>query len=160
MALPASAPAARRRPVRTVDAPRPAPTRLSVVPRRRPAVGWFVVLGGLVFALLLGVTVFQTRLAQNQLELDRVERAVDAERERFDELRLQRAELRSPAYLAAAAASIGMIPGSDTAFVAVGPGVVEAILVSTGGADPSVGISADDPFSAYGEVKALVSSSP
>ncbi len=113
MALPASAPATHRRPVRTVDAPRPAPTRLSVVPRRRPAVGWFVVLGGLVFALLLGVTVFQTRLAQNQLELDRVERAVDAERERFDELRLQRAELRSPAYLAAAAASIGMIPGSD-----------------------------------------------
>jgi cell division protein FtsL len=142
---------------REVDAARP---ELRVVPGRRRTVGLLAVIGALVFALLLGVTAFQTRLAQHQLELDRTERAVAAERERFDQLRLERAELRAPARLAAEAAALGMVPGTETEFVTVAPGIVEEVLVATGGVDPSIAAPAEDPFAAYGAVKAQVGATP
>lgn len=133
---------------------------LRVVPGRRRTIGLVAVIGALVFALLLGVTAFQTRLAQHQLELDRTERAVAAERERFDQLRLERAELRAPARLATEAAALGMVPGTGTEFVTVTPGVVEQVLVATGGVDPSIAAPAQDPFAAYGAVKAQVGATP
>lgn len=133
---------------------------LRVVPTRRRTVGVLVVIGALVFSLLLGVTAFQTRLAQHQLELDRTERAVAAERARFDQLRLERAALRAPARLAVEAAALGMVPGSGTEFVAIESGVVEQVLVSTGGVDPSIAAPQTDPFAAYGAVKAQVGVTP
>ena len=51
-----------------------------------------------------------TRLAERQLEIDRLERLVAAAQERFDVLRQQRAELRSPTRLAIEAARLGMHP--------------------------------------------------
>ena len=77
---------------------------LAVVPRRRR---WPALLAGLAWSLvfvgLLGAAVFHTQLAERQLRLDRLDRQVTVERERFDELRYERAELRSPVRLEAVA---------------------------------------------------------
>ena len=90
----------------------PQPT-LTVVPRRRR---WPAVVAGLAWSLvscsLLGAAVFHTQLAERQLRLDRLDRQVAIERERFDELRYERAELRSPVRLAAAASELGMRRGA------------------------------------------------
>ena len=91
---------------------------LAVVQNRRR---WPAVLAGflwaLVFAGLLGAAVFHTQLAERQLQIDRLERSVAAQRELFDELRYERARLRSPVRLAAAAGEIGMRRGSNGEFV-------------------------------------------
>jgi len=56
-----------------------------------------VVLGGLlIFGMLIGTVAFQTQIARNQLALDKVEKEVVVARSRYDVLRRQRAELRSP----------------------------------------------------------------
>ena len=82
-------------PVRRVDAPRPrssgvrraAPTpanrrrtgtrpELRIVPRPRAAVNAALVLGAVVVVLMLGTVVLHTRLAERQVEIDRLEEAV------------------------------------------------------------------------------------
>jgi hypothetical protein len=106
---------------------------LTVVPRRRR---WPAVVAGLVWALvslgLLGAAVFHTQLAERQLRLDRLDRQVAIERERFDELRYERAELRSPVRLAAAASELGMQRGRASTFVSVTPEAVARQLAAAG----------------------------
>ena len=78
--------------------------------RRRFA--WFAVgLTVLVGGVLIGAVLLHTRLAERQLEIDALERAVRVEQEQFDVLRAQRAELRSPTRLAVAAGALGMRAG-------------------------------------------------
>jgi hypothetical protein len=111
----------------------PARPSLTVVPRRRR---WPAVLAALAWSLvflgLLGAAVFHTQLAGRQLRLDRLDRAVAVERERFDELRYERAELRSPVRLAAAASDLGMRRGRATTFVSVTPDAVARQLAAAG----------------------------
>lgn len=106
---------------------------LSVVPRRRR---WPAMLAGLAWSLvflgLLGAAVFHTQLAERQLRLDRLDRQVTVERERFDELRYERAELRSPVRLAAAASELGMRRGRVSTFVSVTPEAVARQLAAAG----------------------------
>ena len=110
--------------------PKPA---LTVVTRRRR---WPAVVAGLAWALvsigLLGAAVFHTQLAERQLRLDRLDRQVAVERERFDELRYERAELRSPVRLAAAASELGMRRGRASTFVSVTPEAVARQLAAAG----------------------------
>lgn len=112
--------------------PRERPT-LTVVPRRRR---WPALLAGLasslVFLGLLGAAVFHTQLAERQLRLDGLDRQVAVERERFDELRYRRAELRSPVHLATAAGDLGMRRGRASTFVAVTPEAVARQLAAAG----------------------------
>lgn len=102
--------------------PRPAPARppLRVVePRRRFRTGPTVVLGGLLaFAIAFALVVAQTALVQGQQRLDRLdERVVEATR-RQQELRLQVAELESPARIVAAATNeLGMVPPADVTYL-------------------------------------------
>ena len=72
---------------------------------RRSSAPWR---GSALFAGLLGAAVFHTQLAERQLRIDRLDRAVAEQRELFDELRYERAELRSPVRLAEAAGAMGM----------------------------------------------------
>ncbi len=117
-------------PKRAKKAQRPA---LAVVPKRRR---WPAVLAGIAWSLvffgLMGAAVFHTQLAERQLRLDRIERQVTAERERFDELRYERAELRSPVRLASSATALGMHRGAASTFVSVTPEAVARQLAAAG----------------------------
>ena len=149
--------AARRAQIRRVETVRSRPA-LTVVPRRRrwpavvAAVAWM-----LIFAGLLGAAVFHTQLAERQLEIDRLERAVTAERERFDELRYQRAELRSPVRLAAAADSMGMSRGGTGTFVEVSPEQLARQLAAAGKLDDDTVriIEHDEPLDQFRGVKSV-----
>jgi cell division protein FtsL len=117
--------------VRRAPEPSPAPLRV-VAPRRRLRTGPTVVLGGmLAFAIAFGLVVAQTELVQGQQELDRLDRRIaDATREQ-QELRLQVAELESPARIAAAATrDLGMVPPAGVTYLT--PSGAVTVSESTG----------------------------
>ncbi len=136
---------------------------LVVVERRRrwPAL-IAVALWTTVFLGLLGAAVFHTQLAGRQLRIDRLERSVAAERERFDELRYQRAELRSPVRLAAAAAELGMQRGDATEFVGIDPAALARQIAAAGVIDErAVRITIDtDPLDQFRAVKSVTGETP
>ncbi len=136
---------------------------LVVMERRRrwPAL-LAVVLWTTVFLGLLGAAVFHTQLAGRQLRIDRLERSVAAERERFDELRYQRAELRSPVRLAAAASELGMQRGDATEFVDITPWALARQIAAAGVIDErAVQITIDtDPLDQFRAVKSVTGETP
>ena len=100
--------------------------------RRGPALSvvrarsrWPAIAGGAllvaVMVAMLGAAVFHTQLAERQLEIDQLERQVQEERARFDELRRDRAVLRSPQRIAAEAIALGMVTAETGRFVQVDP---------------------------------------
>ena len=130
---------------------------LAVVPRRRR---WPAVIGALawaaLFAGLLGAAVFHTQLAERQLRIDRLDRAVAEQRELFDELRYQRAELRSPVRLAEAAGAMGMGRGDTSDFVGVAPEAVARQLAAAGTLDATSRVIVEtDPLQQFRDVKAV-----
>jgi hypothetical protein len=107
-------------------------TPLTVVPGRR-RMAWFAVgLTVLVGLVLTGALLLHTRLAERQLQVDALERSVREERQQFDVLRAQRAELRSPTRLADAADGLGMSPGLESQFISVDPMVLAITIARTG----------------------------
>lgn len=107
-------------------------TPLTVVPGRR-RIAWFAVaLTALIGVVLIGAVLLHTRLAERQLEIDELDRAVRAEQEEFDVLRAQRAELRSPTRLAVEAEALGMEPGLESQFIAVDPMLLAVTIARTG----------------------------
>lgn len=133
---------------------------LRVVRSRRRALRFGVVLGLFLFGAMLAVTAFQTQLAQNQLEVDRVEDRIAAERARYDQLRLESASLRTPERLSAAAAELGMTNGGNTEFVPLDPNAAAAAAVATGQLPDELGITPADPLERYAEVKSGVDGAP
>ena len=71
-----------------------------VAPRRRRNARLVAVAAFFASSLMLGAAAFQTQLARRQVELDQVDRQIRAARNDFNDLRSQRAELRSPERLA------------------------------------------------------------
>ena len=128
---------------------------LEVVPQRRRAMGFVVVGGLLLFAMLIGAVAFQTQIARNQLALDKTERAVSAARDRYDVLRRERAELRSPNRLAVEAARLGMSPAQNGAFMTVTPDVVASVLASASGLGAAAGDQGTTSLEQFGAVKAV-----
>lgn len=166
-------------PVRRVDAPRPkssgqraaahrhdkdtpkAGLRLSIkpdlriVPKPRVAVNAALVLGFVVVVLMLGTVVLHTRLAERQVEIDRLEASVTEAHARFDVLRQQRAELRSPTRLAIEGGDLGMMPAPQTQFVAVDPLTLAQTLAAAGSVDSATASVSDaDPLDQIRRVKA------
>ncbi len=114
-------------------------TQLEALPGRR-RVAWFMVfLTVLVGVVMIAAVLLHTRLAERQLDIDDLERSVRQEQEQFDVLRAQRAELRSPTRLATEAAALGMVPGSETEYLAVDPMVLAVTIARTGELPPGVG---------------------
>ena len=148
------------KPRRSKPAPRPS---LVVVAKRRR---WPAVLAGTawaaVFAGLLGAAVFHTQLAERQLRIDRLDRSVTAERERFDDLRYQRAELRSPVRLADAALALGMHRGNASTFVSVAPEALARQLATAGPIDDRVVqiVIHTDPLDQFRAVKEVTEAAP
>jgi cell division protein FtsL len=139
-----------------VPAPEPASRpELRVVPRRRLAINAALVLGLVVVVLMLGTVVLHTRLAERQVQIDELEQAVSDARARFDVLRQQRAELRSPTRLALEAERLRMIPAPRTEFLDVDPQTVAETLASAGIVDEVTGaITPEDPLEQMKTVKA------
>jgi cell division protein FtsL len=133
------------------------PSNLAVVPRRKRAFRLAALAFAIVFASMLALTIFEIRIAQNQLELDRTNRRVDQAQTRFDQLRKQNAQLRSPERLVAEAVKAGMAPGRNGDFLIVDPNVVAAVRAAQG-AQPHDAPSgtAEDPFAAHDRVKAAI----
>ena len=136
---------------------------LVVVGRRRR---WPAVLAGALWLVvsvgLLGAAVFHTQLAERQLRIDRLERAVSEQRELFDDLRYQRAELRSPVRLAREASALGMRRGSTGSFVEVDPMQFARQLAAAGSLDDrAVQIIIDtDPLDQFRDVKSVTAGQP
>jgi len=114
----------------------------------------------LAIAAMFLVVAFQTRIAETQMKIDKINAQIQAERDRFDALRLERSALRDPARLVAEATAMGMIPGSGTVFTTMDPSSVAAVLVSTGGVDPEYLSDSHDPLENYGAVKAMIGGRP
>jgi hypothetical protein len=139
-------------------------TPLTVVPGRR-RMAWFAVgLSTLVGLVLTGALLLHTRLAERQLEIDALGRAVREEQQEFDVLRAQRAELRSPTRLAVSAGALGMSPGLESQFVAVDP-MLLAITIARTGEMPATGdeLTADArlrPLDQFRIVKSLEAEAP
>jgi hypothetical protein len=136
---------------------------LVVVPRRRR---WPAVVAGflsaLVFAGLLAAAVFHTQLAERQLRIDRLERAVAAQRELFDELRYERARLRSPVRLAAAAGEMGMRRGPNGEFIEVSAQQLARQLAAAGAIDNGAVqiIVSSEPLDQFRDVKSVTAGQP
>lgn len=140
----------------------PAP-KLELVERRRRWPAFFAALAWtLVFLGLLGAAVFHTQLAQRQLHIDRLERSVATERDRFDELRYERAVLRSPVRLATAATALGMQRGDATEFIDISPQMLAAQVAAAGVVDNrTVQITTDtDPLDQFRAVKSVTERLP
>jgi hypothetical protein len=121
---------------------------------------WFAVgLTVLVGLVLTGALLLHTRLAERQLQIDALERSVRDERQQFDVLRAQRAELRSPTRLADAASALGMSPGLESQFISVDPMVLAITIARTGevpaGDDDLAGDARLRPLDQFRIVKSL-----
>jgi len=133
---------------------------LSVVPRRRRAVGIIVACCFVLFALLLGAVAFQTRLAQNQLALDKTEKEVRDARTRYDILRRQRAQLLAPERLAIEAGRLGMAPAKSQEFMTVSPTAEADVMASASGLPRDVTTDHETELDQYGHVKAVAGKTP
>lgn len=114
----------------------------------------------LLVAIMMAVVVAQTHIAGNQMEIDRIEDDIAAERDRYDTLRLERSTLREPARLVVEARALGMQPGVGVDFTTVDPMTVAAVLVATSGVDPDLLSEGDDPLREYGEFKSILGGRP
>ncbi len=157
--------------VQTKAAPKVAPSASrspiarAVDPQNATAAGRRLVTSALVVLVILvgimmAVVVAQTRIAENQMQLDRIESRIESERDRYNQLRLERSLLREPARLVVEARALGMQPGVGVDFTTVDPMTVAAVLVATGGVDPELLTDGADPLQEYGEFKAIVGGAP
>lgn len=112
-------------------------------------------LAAVIITLMMVVVVFQTRLAETQLNIDVIEDQIAIEQARYNELRLERSSLREPSRLVAEATSLGMVPGTKTVFKNVDPNAVAAVLVSMGGLDPEQFANTREPLKNYSAVKSI-----
>jgi cell division protein FtsL len=152
---------------RPVAAPSPAPSAkqrnkprlVEVAPRRRTAgvIGAMVVA---LFALMIGALAFQTQVARTQLRLDTLDREIRQAHERYDVLRRERAELRSPGRLAQAAMALDMVPATQTEFVRIDADVVATVQRSGVGSQQSGLTDVEQEFRDYAAVKAQAGGKP
>ena len=111
---------------------------------------------------LRAAAVFHTQLAGRQLTIGELERSVNAERERFDELRYRRAELRSPVRLASAASDLGMVRGDAGTFVELDSWATARQLAAAGVIDDASRqiIIDTDPLEQFSDVKRVSAGQP
>jgi hypothetical protein len=129
----------RRAAARSVPAPRVALVEhppLRAVPARRPFAGAAAVVLVVVFLAMLGLTTFQTRMAQQQVRIDQLDRQVDSAKARHADLLRQRAELRSMQRLDAESKRLGMQQAQAVGFVTVDPNIYASVLAASGRLTP------------------------
>jgi cell division protein FtsL len=133
---------------------------LALVPRRRRFVGVALTFVTVVVATMMAVTVFHTRLAERQYQLDVIEREVATERARFDLLRRERAWMASPERLADRAKELGLVSGGRTEFLDVPAEVLAVVTASTAGLDPQVARPPRTPLDDFRIIKHVLQVQP
>jgi hypothetical protein len=139
----------------TVDVASEPRAQLTVVPRRRRNARLVAFAAFLASSLMLGAAAFQTQLARRQVDLDLVDRQIREARNDFNDLRSQRAELRSPERLATSGAALGMTAATKTEVIEIAPEVIAEVQQSAGGVfDPGSEVS-DPVFEQFKLVKSI-----
>ena len=133
----------------------PARPRLTVVPRRRRTARLVACAAFFVSSVMLGAAAFSTQLARRQVELDQIDSQIRVARNDFNDLRRQRAELRSPERLANGGAALGMRASTDTDFVEIAPEVIAAVQQSAGGVFDYSAEAGDPVFEEFKVVKSI-----
>jgi cell division protein FtsB len=114
-----------------------------------------VTLTALMFSALFGVAVSHALLIQSQLRLDDMDKEVADEQARYEQLRLDVAELESPDRIIADAREMGMVDPTETVWLT--PDEADAAGVDGEGTDPD---DPDSPDTSYEEVKPYLGSTP
>ena len=81
---------------------------------------------------MLGLTTFQTRMAQQQVRIDQLQELVTQGKKDHQLLLRQRAELRSPQRLGAESERLGMVQAQALGFVTVDAATYAAVLGASG----------------------------
>lgn len=105
---------------------------LRAVPERRPFASAAAAVLVVVFLAMLGLTTFQTRMAQEQVRIDQLDEQVDSAKARQELLLRRRAELRAPQRLAAESERLGMVQAEAIDFVTVDPLMYAEVLAASG----------------------------
>jgi cell division protein FtsL len=111
----------------------------------------------LLFVALFLVAVSHAVLIEGQVRLDELEKDVAAEQAEYEDLRVELADLESPARIQAAASEMGMVPPAETTWL-----TPEDPVAPTGGegAEAEAGSEAEDsPDTSYTDVKPYLGSS-
>ena len=127
---------------------------LTVVPRRRRTARLIAVVSVVLFGLMMAAAAFQTQLADRQVELDTLDRRIRTAQAAYDDLRRERAELRSPGRLAKEAEALGMVPARQTQFVSLDPDVLAAVQRAGAPEGNGEGPTIEEEFAEYAETKA------
>jgi cell division protein FtsL len=164
----ALAPAPLRRPAPSA-APEDGRRHLRVVApaervRRRltPALGVLLTAG--LFALLFAVAIAHTVLVQGQIRLDAIDANLATEQARYQELRMEVAEMESPARVVDAAQQLGMVTPDDLVYLqpeaddVVGDDAGRAVVPGAAGAlgDDENGAEATDAADGWPQMKPLL----
>lgn len=152
----------RRAPATTAPAGTPA---LAVVEGRRRFAWFAVTLSIMIGGVMVGALTLHTRIAERQLQIDELERAVRQAQTDFDVLRAERAELRSPTRLAEHAGELGMVPGAESEFLDVDPMTFAIVIAATGEIPVAEAIGAGantrlEPLDQFRLVKGVSSEAP
>jgi cell division protein FtsB len=158
LAVRSDAPARSLRPeaTRTTTPNRP---HLTVVPRRRRVLGIAVLVSAFVATAMLGAAAFQVYLARAQLQIDQLDRQIRDTSARYEQLRLERAELRSPGNLQAIAEQWQLRPDDSASFMVLGPDVLAVAKQSSSLLDPGYS-SERELLEQFRTVKAFQGSAP
>lgn len=160
----APAPADRSRSARRLSQRPIAPLRpdphLRLVPARRRR-AWLVLVASVILAaLMLGAAVLNTTLAERQVVVDELDVQVDDANARFEVLRGQRAELRSPDRLAEAARALALYPANGGDFLTVDPQTYAEVIAAFGSVDEANRIMASEqPLDQFRRVKQVTGGS-
>jgi hypothetical protein len=128
---------------------------LYVVPRRRRTARVVTTVAFVLSSLMLGAAAFQTQLARQQLEIDRIDRSIRTANETYDLLRRERSELRSPGRLIEAATALEMVPAESTTFMVLSPEVIAEIQRSSGGVFDAEVDEVPDELDVFSTVKSV-----
>jgi cell division protein FtsL len=112
-----------------------------------------VTLTALMFGALFGVAVSHALLIQSQIRLDEMDKDVADEQARYEQLRLQVAELESPDRIIDAAHQLGMVDPAETVWLT--PDEADAAGVDEGATEDP-----ESPDTSYEEVKPYLGSTP
>jgi cell division protein FtsL len=118
--------------------------QLRAVPRPSTAANAMFALVGMIGVLMLAAVVLHTRLADRQLEIDRLQAEVSSAQERFDVLRQQRAELSSPNRIALEAQNRGMLSSTESNFLELDAASYAEVVVAVGAGSATAAFTPDD----------------